>query len=929
MRQAGRRGIGTRGRVRLTDFGCGRYRGSMLHFKRLAVAIVCVLPASGAAAVGVESAQASGPVALESTGVADLRFSPDSSWIVYARADEGLRFQLIARHADGTSGTVLYDGTPSDFSITSDSRTVVFTAPIPTDVGPGQGTRPYQLFSVPIAGGPVHRIDQDGVSALSGHRTFTLSSDGTRVLYLRQPADMDFRANELVDAPVTSGVPITLAGSASGFLSMYAWTFTPDMKRVVFAASKTNAEFSLYSVAVDGGADPTVLAVSDSQDQIDVDFEVSGDSSSVVYGTERGFGGTENDRLSAVPTAGGAPVQLSDTTLEPTALRGFQVSSDSRRVVYLTQAGTRQRLSSVLLTGGASVQLDQGVRGPVQFAISADGRTVAYRTDPLEDGFHTATTGNQLMSVPVAGGTASDLGSGVNGTSQFTRVVITPRSDAVVGLISSTFGGPVDRMISTPISGGRPTVLTPTVPPGSQVSDVQISFDNAHVLYSTLSSSDGELWSLPLTGRPAVWLDTDETTRKGQFFTFLEAPTGGRVAYNVDNSLFVVNTLPDGASSFVPTDPVRIFDTRASEPAPGPKGTLPADSAVDVQVAGISGVPTNASAVALNVTALDAPVGGFVTVWPSGQPRPLASSLNVTAAHQVRPNLVIVPIGADGQVSMYSQSGGDLIADVTGFFTPTSGGVAGGRLEPLAPSRLFDTRADQPAPGPKGLVGPDSLISVMVTGRAGVPQDAAAVLLNITATNASAAGFVTVWPAGATRPLASTVNLNGAGDTAPNAAIVRIGDNGMISLYAQSAVDLIADVTGYVTGSADDVSTGGLFVPLAPARVFDTRPGETAAGPKGFVAGGSTIETQVAGAAGVPTDVGLVALNVTASQAATGYVSAFPGGSKPAASTLNLTGPDDARANADVTPLDPAGRLFYFSQSGAHLLADVTGYTLP
>ncbi len=350
---------------------------------------------------------------------------------------------------------------------------------------------------------------------------------------------------------------------------------------------------------------------------------------------------------------------------------------------------------------------------------------------------------------------------------------------------------------------------------------------------------------------------------------------------------------------------------------------------MDVQVAGVGEVPAGASAVALNVTATGSVAPGFVTVWAAGSDRPLASSLNLTAANQTRPNMVIVPVGAGGKVSLFSQSGTQLVADVIGYFSATRASVSAGRLVPLPPARVFDTRPEEPAPGPKGVVSAGTSIEVQVGGVGGVPNDAAAAVLNVTATGAVAPGFVTVWPTGRTQPLASTLNLTRAGDTTPNLVIVPLGTGGRVSLFSQAGAHLLADVTGYVTAASAPSSTSGLFVPLPPGRVFDTRPDEPGAGPKGFVPAGSTVDVQVGGVAGVPATAGLVALNVTATQAETGFVTVFPGPALPASSTLNLNGPLDTRPNATLISVNGSGQISMFSQAGAHLIADVSGYTLP
>lgn len=102
----------------------------------------------------------------------------------------------------------------------------------------------------------------------------------------------------------------------------------------------------------------------------------------------------------------------------------------------------------------------------------------------------------------------------------------------------------------------------------------------------------------------------------------------------------------------------------------------------------------------------------FVTAYPTGSDRPRASSVNIVEAGQVRPNLVTVKLGDDGKVTLYSLAASHLLADVAGYYTDADAAVVGGRFVPLTPQRLFDTRADQPAPGPKGKLGADDTVVV-------------------------------------------------------------------------------------------------------------------------------------------------------------------------------------------------------------------------
>ena len=215
-----------------------------------------------------------------------------------------------------------------------------------------------------------------------------------------------------------------------------------------------------------------------------------------------------------------------------------------------------------------------------------------------------------------------------------------------------------------------------------------------------------------------------------------------------------------------------------------------------------------------------------------------------------------------------------------------------------------------------------------VLGEAGVPKTGvSAVIVNVTGTEAAAAGFVTGWPGGEDRPNSSILNLAGPGHTAPNLAILPVGADGTIRFFSQSGAHLLGDVTGWVTDGSEPLSTDGLLVPVQPGRVFDTREPES---PSGFVAPGGEVVAAHTDVAGIPLLTRGVVLNVTGTEAGgEGYITAWPDGlAMPLASTLNLTEVGETRANAAILPVGNAGGVRYFTQTGAHLLADAFGYLL-
>ncbi|MCE9621707.1 MAG: hypothetical protein K8R99_05110 [Actinomycetia bacterium] len=352
-------------------------------------------------------------------------------------------------------------------------------------------------------------------------------------------------------------------------------------------------------------------------------------------------------------------------------------------------------------------------------------------------------------------------------------------------------------------------------------------------------------------------------------------------------------------------------------------GVLRGGVVLNLTVAGRGGVPASgAGSVALNVTAVHPFAGGYMTVWPAGQARPNASNLNFTAG-QVTPNMVIVPIGANGQISLWSYSSVDVLVDVLGWF-PTTGSFNG-----FTPTRLMDTRVGGGtvdgafAGGPRLPAGSD--FNLTVAGRGGVPgAGAGSVALNVTAINPSAAGFMTVWPAGQARPNASNLNFT-AGQVIPNMVIVPIGADGQISLWSYSSVDVLVDVLGWFPA-------GGSFNGLIPTRLMDTRAGSGttdgafAGGPR--LVAGTDFTLTVAGRGGVPASgAGSVALNVTAvNPSAAGFMTVWPAGqARPNASNLNFAA-GQVIPNMVIVPIGANGQISLWSYASVDVLVDVLGW---
>ncbi|MCU1394458.1 MAG: putative metalloprotease [Ilumatobacteraceae bacterium] len=221
----------------------------------------------------------------------------------------------------------------------------------------------------------------------------------------------------------------------------------------------------------------------------------------------------------------------------------------------------------------------------------------------------------------------------------------------------------------------------------------------------------------------------------------------------------------------------------------------------------------------------------------------------------------------------------------------------------LTPQRLVDTRSGLGVGGP-GTTVPSTPVSIAMTGEA---ANAAAVALNVTVTDAGAAGFATVYPCGAPPPLASNVNFD-AGQTVPNAVIAAPGDHGAVCVVTNVAADLVVDLEGWFPV--------GSYAPLPePRRVLDTRSDPSL----GLRAGVESRLVHVAD--GAPVVVNVTVTNPRGS----GYLVVYPCGAKPPiASNLNFA-PGETVANLAVAHPDPNGDVCALSSVATDVIVDLQG----
>jgi hypothetical protein len=358
-----------------------------------------------------------------------------------------------------------------------------------------------------------------------------------------------------------------------------------------------------------------------------------------------------------------------------------------------------------------------------------------------------------------------------------------------------------------------------------------------------------------------------------------------------------------------PVETSRVLDTRG--PVGGHNGRLAAAETLALRVAGVGGVPQNASAVAINVTATASLGAGFVTVWPCSSQQPPTSNVNFDAGQSV-PNLVTVGLAGNGTVCLRSSISTHVIVDVSSWFD------SGGPFVPLEPTRVVDTRSGLGTAVTK--VTPGQPINVPIKGRVGVRNDIVAVALNLTATNADATGYLTAYPCDQPVPRTSNLNVD-TGGTAASAVIVTVSATGSVCVASSVPTNVIVDLMGWFGVDA---------APVTPQRLLDTRSGiGTAARPMGGI--DRDLAVRLGGQSGLPTTGGLAVVNLTVtSPTDDGWLAAYQC-DRPFGGTSNVNfRRGQTVANLAIVPVANDGTICLRVSTGTSatvdVIADVSGW---
>ena len=258
---------------------------------------------------------------------------------------------------------------------------------------------------------------------------------------------------------------------------------------------------------------------------------------------------------------------------------------------------------------------------------------------------------------------------------------------------------------------------------------------------------------------------------------------------------------------------------------------------------------------------------------------------------------------------------------------------SGGEYVGLTPSRVLDTRTGLGQSGRVAPIGWGATRDLQLAGRGGVPETGAiAVVANVTVTQPTLQGFLTVWPKGEERPPTSTINFP-VGRTVANLATIVLGDDGMASIFNRFGEShVVVDVVGYYTGATD--VHGARYRGAEPRRVLDTRDwfeyGDTRSRPPGPLGQDDSITFDIASWYDGERQYARAAiLNVTAvNPTQSTFVTVYPGDLKdrPLAANLNTA---DGRTvpNQVIVTIPPSGEITLYNRWGSvDLVVDLMGY---
>ncbi|MBI4905532.1 MAG: BACON domain-containing protein [Acidobacteria bacterium] len=518
-----------------------------------------------------------------------------------------------------------------------------------------------------------------------------------------------------------------------------------------------------------------------------------------------------------------------------------------------------------------------------------------------------------------------------------------PRSGSGNGAVSFTVGvnpGVLSRSATITVGGQSVTIVQlPSNTCTFELNPSYMSFNGAGgSSAAALYTGDGCSWTAA-SDSPWITINSGGTgTTTGTInYSVAANGTGSPRSGSIRAGALVITIVQavpftPTALRFVPLTPCRLVETRPQynfegrTGAFGPPFLTAAETRTFVpQQSNVCSVPASARAYVANVTLIPRAGGvDFVTLWPSGDPRP--GFWNVRSPDgQTVANSAIVRAGAGGAVSVYSSGSADLLVDISGYYTDSSS-VNGLAFYPLTPCRVIDTRSLYRSSSPP--FGPPS-IAARETRKFRLPSSpycqvppAAAYSVTLTVAPPAALAYITAWPDGKTQPNVSSIN-SFAGRTLANNVIIPASADGTIDVFAFDGTDFLMDINGYF--ASDNGTTGQFYFPVTQCRVSDST---VSGGSYGDDAARTVNLPAAPGCPGIPAQARGFAINVTAlpNSNPMPFLTAYPTGeARPNASILNAS-QGQVVTNSAFVPAGLNGAIDIYAYRNTDVVVEVSGY---
>jgi DNA-binding beta-propeller fold protein YncE len=564
-----------------------------------------------------------------------------------------------------------------------------------------------------------------------------------------------------------------------------------------------------------------------------------------------------------------------------------QGTTSSAMTLTVTNTGNANLTITTVTAGGTNMS---------DFIIGADtcsNATVAAKsTCTVSVDFDPSTTARESATL-----TFADNASGSPQTVTLTGTGVAPVPTATTTTLSAS---------ATPVAVGTSVVLTATVIPasGTPTPTGTVTFDDGA---NTLGTGT-------LNGSSVATYSTSSFAMGSHSIT---ASYGGdaRNTGSTSNTITVNVTATAAGLQFIPVTPCRVADTRnATGPFGGPILAAATTREFDIPQSSC-GIPSTAVAYSLNVTVVPSSTLNYLSMWPSGLTQPYVSTLNSDG--RVKANAAITPAGTNGGVDVFVSDATHVILDIDGYFVP-AGTASGLAFYPVTPCRVSDTRS---AAGPLGgpfIAGNTHRDIPVQSSNCGIPANAQAYSLNVTAIPHSTLNYLTAWGTGQTQPYVSTLNSS-TGAVAANAAIVPGASNGDVSIFVSDDADVILDVNGYFAAPA----TSGLSLyTTTPCRIIDTR---SLAG----AFNGTLVAPVQSSSCAPPSSALAYVLNATVVPSGSlNYLSLWPDSqAQPYVSTLNARD-GTITSNMAIVP-NVNGKVDVFSSDPTNVILDISSYFAP